>query len=155
MNRRFFVIALTAVVALPVFGDDWRRDRYEDRGGRYTDREDSGDNRGGFRNAALIERVSSDLRRIQYRGAPYNGGDRKHLERAIEDLDRFQYTLSSNRKFDHGKLDNAMDHMDKVMRASWLSKRDRDMINRNLYALRDFRGSGRGGSRYWRGNSLR
>jgi hypothetical protein len=84
----------------------------------------------------LIDRVLSDLDRAR----SYNreGRNRKEFEHARQDLLRFRENLARGR-FDRGRLDSAIKNVDRLVNSRWLSPQEREMLSRDVYALRDFR----------------
>jgi hypothetical protein len=82
-----------------------------------------------------------------------DGHERRHFEQARRDLERFQANWYNGR-WDNGRLDSAIGNIDHLVNSDQLSPRDREMLSRDLYALRDFRANrgynrrGYGGYRY-------
>ena len=103
--------------------------QYYPRGGdgRYSDSDDYGRNRGG-----VFDRVRADLDRAESASYP-NGGDRNRFNKVREELNEFQ--RSGNR----GELNEAISALQKVVNKNRLSYQDRDVLNQDLYQLRDFR----------------
>lgn len=128
------VLAATSAVA----DDRWERNgRYErdrDRGRDY--RWNSG--RAGSYNIAIVDRTISDLRRVASRSR-VDRHERNHFERALYHLDRFRHNYTRDGRFDTGRLNDAIEHLDDLSRAHQLHPRDREVLARDLYALRDFR----------------
>lgn len=91
----------------------------------------------------LIQHVQEDMRRAAdfARGAPNIKKDRKQIER----WDNAQHSMSnldrnlSRGKFDKGELDKAIDDLKNVVDHNTLSSEDRDLLNRDLGDLRQFR----------------
>jgi hypothetical protein len=84
----------------------------------------------------LIDRVLSDLDRSE--GFNRDGRNRKEYERARQDLLRFRENLARG-KFDRGRLDSAIKNVERLANSRWMSQREREMLSRDTYALRDFR----------------
>ena len=97
------------------------------RGGRNNDRGGAYDNRGG-----VFDRVRGDLDRAE--GSSYaNGGDRRKFNKVREELNEFQ------RSGHRGELNDAISALQKVVNSNRLAYRDREVLNQDLYLLRDFR----------------
>ncbi len=91
----------------------------------------------------LIQRVQEDMRRAAdfARGAPEIKKDRKQIERwdnAQHSMSNFDKNLSRG-KYDRGELDGAINDLKNVVDHNTLSSEDRDMLNRDLGDLRQFR----------------
>src|SRR5690349_7617030 len=97
--------------------------------------------RGGYDSGA-VNRVIGHIDRAEW-GRYLSHGDRKHLESARRDLFRFQDDWMRGR-FDRGRLDNAIGHLNHVANSYQLPPRERDMLMRDVYELRDFRERGSG-----------
>jgi len=80
----------------------------------------------------VFERVRADLDRAESASYP-NGGDRHRFNKVREELNEFQ--RSGNR----GELNEAISALQKVVNKNRLSYQDRDVLNQDLYQLRDFR----------------
>src|SRR5579864_7200454 len=96
--------------------------------GRYPDRDDYGRNRGG----GPFDRVRADLDRAESASYP-NGGDRHRFDKVREELSEFARTGKP------GELNEAISALQKVVNKNRLSYQDRDVLNQDLYQLRDFR----------------
>jgi hypothetical protein len=116
-----------------------RDDRYNRNDPYYSGRSDRA--YGG-----IVDRVLSDLNRVQ--GFNRGGRNRKEIDRAREDLLRFRDRQAGGH-FDRGRLDSAIENVQRLVNSNWLLPRDRDMLSRDLYALRDFR-SNRGYQGWYR-----
>jgi hypothetical protein len=102
----------------------YSRGPYSDRG-RYDD---------------VVGRALSDLNRAgSIRFADKH--ERRHFEDARKDLFRFEENRRRGR-FDRDRLDGAIDHLNHLVRSPQLHPRDREMLARNMDALRDFRARG-------------
>jgi hypothetical protein len=91
----------------------------------------------------LVQRVQEDMRRAAdfARGAPNIKKDRKQIERwdnAQRSMSNFDKNLSRG-KFDKGELDAAINDLKNVVDHNTLSSEDRDILNRDLGELRQFR----------------
>jgi hypothetical protein len=95
----------------------------------------------GARN--LVQRVQEDMRRAAdfARQTPAIHKDRKQIERwdnAQRSMSEFDKHLSKG-KFDKGELDGAINDLKNVVDHNTLSSEDRDVLNRDLGDLRQFR----------------
>jgi hypothetical protein len=78
--------------------------------------------------------------------------NQKHFERALRELHRFQDRWAQGR-FDRGRLDRAIDNLNHLAHARQIHPRDRAILQRDVYALRDFRAAAGRRDRYrfgWR-----
>lgn len=106
------------------------------RGGYESNWQDRGRGYGGN----VIERVLRDVdRAASYRDAARH--EREHFDQARKNLTRFQDNWSRG-KFDKDRLDGAIDDLHRLSGSDHLSRRDRDVLARDMEALRDFRESG-------------
>jgi hypothetical protein len=96
--------------------------------GRYPDRDDYGRGRGG----GPFDRVRADLDRAESASYP-NGGDRHRFNKVREELNEF---ARSGRP---GELNEAISALQKVVNKNRLSYQDREVLNQDLYQLRDVR----------------
>ncbi len=88
----------------------------------------------------VVDRVLGDLDRAQNSGySAYR--EQKHFDKARRDLLRFRDNWSRGR-FDRGRLDSAIDNVHHLVDSRRLPPREREMLSRDLYALREFRSSG-------------
>lgn len=90
----------------------------------------------------LIQRVMSDLNRAAS-GAYLDGHERKHFDEVEGNLQEFQSRWARG-KFDNGKLDKAIHNLEHLAQADRVRGGDREMLERDLQDLRQFRAS-RGG----------
>ena len=90
----------------------------------------------------LIGRVMSDLNQAASR-AYLDGHERRHFDEVAGNLQDFQARWSRGR-FDTGKLDKAIHNLEHLAQADRVRGRDREMLTRDLYDLRQFRAT-RGG----------
>ena len=90
----------------------------------------------------LIDRVMSDLNQAASR-AYLDSHERKHFDEVAGNLQDFQSRWSRG-KFDTGKLDKAIHNLEHLAQADRVRDRDRQMLTRDLYDLRQFRDT-RGG----------
>ena len=134
-------LILAAVTAAPVFPgpgderDDWRYRQQQPRGG-YGDR--------GYGGSTVVSRTIGDLERVGAR-AFVDGHESRHFDRALNELYAFQHRARDGR-FDKGRLDRAIDNIKHLAGARQLPPRNRELLRRDLYELRQFR-SGRGYAR--------
>lgn len=105
------------------YGDVGRGDRYRD------DRD--------YRGGGLFDRVRGDLDRAEshFYGS---GGDRRRFNKVREELGEFQGKWASGR-FDRHELDDAIGALHRVVNDNRLDYRDRDVLQDDLFRLRDFR----------------
>jgi len=102
---------------------------------------------GPYGDIGLIDRVLADLQRT--RGYGYGRHDWKHAEHAREDLERFRVNWSRGR-FDRDRLDRGIGNIQRLVDDRWLNPRDREILSRDLFALRDFRANRDYAPRGWR-----
>jgi len=110
----------------------WDRDRY------YSNTPYRGDhyyNNRGF----LIDRVMSDLNSAGER-ARLDGHEAKHFNEVADNLQEFRARWARG-KFDTGKLDRAIHNLEHLAEADRVRGRDREILSRDLYDLRQFRDS--------------
>ena len=107
--------------------------RYADERGRY-----SGYGYGG----GIVPQVLADLNRAASTRYADNH-ERKHFDQARKDLLRFQEN-SARGRFDRDRLDGAIDHLSHLANSDRVHPRDRQVLARDMYELREFRS--RGGS---------
>lgn len=122
--RRLLVLSLAGAFLVLTASAQY----YPRRDGRYPDRDDYGRNRGG----GPFERVRADLYRAESASYP-NGGDRHRFDKVREELNEFARTGRP------GELNEAISALQKVVNKNRLSYQDRDVLNQDLYQLRDFR----------------
>ena len=131
------------VLAVGASAQSWQQDPYYRDDPRY---------RGGYsqqgygygygRNQqVLLERVMSDLDQAARR-ARLDGHEVDHFNEVARSLQEFQ-TKWDRGKFDSGKLDKAIHNLEHLAQADRVRGRDREMLSRDLYDLRQFR-AGRG-----------
>ena len=96
------------------------------------DRDDRYNNGGG-----LFDRVRSDLDRAEST-AYSNGGDRRRFNKVREELSEFQAKYANGR-LDKHELDETISALQRVVNDNRLQYRDRDVLQDDLYRLRDFR----------------
>ena len=90
----------------------------------------------------LIGRVMSDLNQAASH-AYLDGHERMHFDEVANSLQDFQ-TRWYRGKFDTGKLDKAIHNLEHLAQADRVPGRDREMLARDLYDLRQFRATGGG-----------
>lgn len=153
--KRLFSTILTGcgvllALAAAANAQGWQRDRYYGDDpyydNRYPDyrnqqgRYGSGDSYGyGYDRSAqfLVNRVMSDLDQAARR-AHLDGHEADHFNEVARNLQEFQARWARG-KFDTGKLDKAIHNLEHLAEADRVRGRDRDMLTRDLYDLRDFR----------------
>ncbi len=114
----------------------WPWDPY-DRNGGYSD---EGYSYGYGRNSLyLVDRVMSDLDQAARR-ARLDDHEVDHFNEVARNLQEFQSRWARG-KFDAGKLDKAIHNLEHLAEADRVRGRDRDMLSRDLYDLRQFRAS--------------
>jgi len=91
----------------------------------------------------LVQRVQEDMRRSAdfARQSPAIHKDRKQIERwenAQHSISNFDRNLSKG-KYDKGDLDSAINNLKNVIEHNTLSSEDRDVLNRDLSDLRQYR----------------
>jgi hypothetical protein len=127
------------VLAVGASAQSWPRDPYYQDDARY---------RGGYsqpgygygRNQQfLVDRVMSDLDRAA-RGGRLDGHEVDHFNEAARSLQEFQSKWARG-KFDRGKLDKAIHNLEHLADADRVRGRDREILSRDLYDLRQFRAS--------------
>lgn len=102
------------------------RGYYPERYGRY-DR---------YPGTGPVNRALADIRDTRFGWDSH--GVRKHLDRAERDLLRFEDRWSRGR-FDRGALDGAIENLADAVNSRGLAPRERDVLSRDLWSLRDFR----------------
>jgi hypothetical protein len=93
----------------------------------------------GRNDQSLIDRVMTDLNRAA-EGARLDGHERRHFDEVAGNLQDFESRWARG-KFDTGKLDKAIHNLEHLAEADRVRGRDRDMLARDLEALRQFRAS--------------
>ena len=89
----------------------------------------------------LVNRVMSDLDQAARR-ARLDGHEVDHFNEVARSLQEFQSRWARG-KFDTGKLDKAIHNLEHLSEADRVRGRDREVLSRDLYDLRQFR-AGRG-----------
>lgn len=129
-----------------------RQDPYYGNRGGYPDDRYSGSYGSGYGYGRspqyLIGRVIDDLNRAAQRSY-LDRHEARHFDEVAGNLQDFEARWARG-KFDTGKLDRAIHNLEHLAQADRVRGRDRDMLARDLYDLREFRAS-RG--RYDRGSS--
>ena len=90
-----------------------------------------------YRGGGLFDRVRADLDRAESHSYS-SGGDRRRFNRVREELGEFQGKLANGR-YDRHELDDTIDALKHVVNDSRLDYRDRDVLQDDLFQLRDFR----------------
>ena len=102
----------------------YRDDGYRNNNGRYGD---------------PVSRTLADLDAAErYAGGGYGRRSPREFDQVRRDLIRFGENARRG-KFDRGKLDSAIGRLQKIVNSNWLRGNEREMLARDLYALRDFR----------------
>jgi hypothetical protein len=117
---------------------------YHDGYGRPSDGYSRGgpDYRGRGDRSDPVTRALSDLRGTRSYSGRWDNNARKNIEKAEGDLIRFQDKWYRGH-WDNGRLDSAIEHIQHVVNDGRISPRDRDILSRDMWALRDFRAGGR------------
>lgn len=92
-------------------------------------------NRGG--GGEIFDRVRADLDRAESNSYT-SGGDRRKFNKVREELGEFQGKWANGR-YDRHELDDAIGALQHVVNSSRIDYRDRDVLQDDLYRLRDFR----------------
>src|SRR5437763_1299016 len=90
----------------------------------------------GRNSGSLIRQVMSDLNGAAS-NARLDGHERGHFDQAMQKLQEFEGRWSQG-NFDTGKLDKAIESLDHLANADRIHPRDRDLLSRDLAALREF-----------------
>ena len=93
----------------------------------------------GRNQQVLVDRVMSDLDQAARR-ARLDGHEVDHFNEVARSLQEFQSKWARG-KFDTGKLDKAIHNLEHLAEADRVRGRDREMLSRDLYDLRQFRAS--------------
>ncbi len=110
--------------------------------GRYSNDRYSNDRYAYGRSGnSLIGQILSDLDRAG-NNARLDHHESKHFEEAFRKLQEFDERMARGR-FDRGKLDKAIENLEHLSDADRVRGRDRDILRRDLYALRQYRSEGR------------
>jgi hypothetical protein len=143
MKRLYSLVLLSCgVLTVCASAQSWQQDPYyrddpRSRGG-YSQQGGYGDGYG--RNQQfLIQRVMSDLDQAARR-ARLDGHEVDHFNEVARSLQEFQARWARG-KFDSGKLDKAIHNLEHLADADRVRGRDREMLSRDLYDLRQFRAS--------------
>jgi hypothetical protein len=127
----------TSVASAQIF-----RDRYGRPSDGYYGNQEYGYGRGGD----VVTRTLEDLRRLAYSGGGYGGygndsREQKRLREAEKELLKF-VDRSRNGRFDDNSLGDAIEEMEKAVNSNRLHPQAREILARDIYALRAFRSSG-------------
>ena len=130
MSNRGLALLFLGLAAAAAFADDRGRGRYGDWNpgtrGEY-----------GYRPAGIVGRAMQNLRFAASRNR-VDSHERNHFHRAMYHLQRFGADYARGH-FERGHLNGAIDHMQDLARAHRIHPRDRQLIARDLWALRDLR----------------
>jgi hypothetical protein len=137
--RTFFSGTLFALALLAASGAARAQYRGPYGNPSYRDQPGYGRPHGEF---DVVARVLGHLDRART-GGWWSRGDTHHYEHARNDLMRFQDDLARGR-FDQGRLDSAIGHLNHLAGSHQVPPRDRELLARDGYDLREFR-SRRGG----------
>jgi hypothetical protein len=116
----------------PYYRNDPNRGYYPDQSRYGNDRYGSGRNEN-----SLIGRVLADLN-MAASNARLDGHERKHFDEAARQLEQFEDRWAQG-KFDSGKLHEAIEELEHLAKADRVSGRDREILARDSYDLRQFR----------------
>ncbi len=125
------VVLMSSVLVLGFTANAQRYDPY------YRGDRGYGDRYGYESRGSLIGQVLSDLDRIGS-NAWVDNHERDHFYEASRKLQEFESRWSQG-NFDKGKLDKAIENIQHLANADQLRGRDRDILYRDLTALRQFR----------------
>ena len=152
MNRSLAAVALAGLFVATQQVSARDDDDYEWRRGRYgNSRNDDWYGNSGSRNdgwygqragMGIIDRTMSDLQRAASRNR-VNSHERDHFRRAMSELQNFRYRTAGGR-FDEGRLNRVIEDLEHLANARQIHPSDRQILARDMYALRDLRSS-RGG----------
>ena len=133
------VLFSCGVLAVGASAQNWRQDPYYRDDPRYRGGySEPGYGYGYGRNEQmLINRVISDLDRAA-RGAYVDDHEANHFNEVARSLQEFQSRWARG-KFDTGKLDKAIHNLEHLAEADRVRGRDREILTRDLYDLREFR----------------
>jgi hypothetical protein len=132
-------LAASAPAALAQNGP-WRGGDPSYRGNRDPRYRDRGNYPGPQSGAGIVDRAIGNLN-SGFGYGYYDRDQRKHREKAIEALYKFRDKWARG-KWDNGQLDRAIENIDHLVRSNWGRGADRVGLERDLWALRDFRASG-------------
>ena len=120
--RHFAILAVAGLLAAGATAQAQYRPYY-----RYYGRDSYNRNPG-----EVFGRVRVDLERAEANSG-WNGGDRRRFDKVREELSEFQRSGNPH------ELNDAISALQKVVNDNRLAYRDRDILARDLYELRDFR----------------
>jgi hypothetical protein len=120
----------------PQYGDPYYRGDRSDRGGYSQPAYGYGY---GSNQQFLVNRVMTDLDQAARR-ARLDEHEVNHFNEVARSLQDFQSKWARG-KFDSGKLDKAIHNLEHLAEADRVRGRDREMLARDLYDLREFRAS--------------
>lgn len=98
------------------------------------------------RGGSIFDRVRADLDRAESKYYA-SGGDRRRFNKVREELSEFQGKWANGR-YDRHELDDVIGSLQRVVNDNRLDYRDRDVLQDDLYRLRDFRA--RNNNNYYR-----
>jgi len=128
--------------------DDWDRNGRNSRNSRdpyYRGDRNNGYGNGAYSNGgygsrgdySIIDRTLRDLQVAASRNR-VDGHERGHFNRAISDLQQMRYN-SRNGGLDTGRLSRVIDDLGDLSRADQVHPRDRQILARDMQALRSLR----------------
>ncbi|HYI94815.1 MAG TPA: hypothetical protein VEX68_14820 [Bryobacteraceae bacterium] len=119
--------------------DPYSRDPYSrgDRGYGYGNGNYGNGGYGARGDYSVIDRTLRDLQVAASRNR-VDGHERGHFNRAISDLQQMRYS-SRNGGVDAGRLNRVLDDLDDLSRADQVHPRDRQILARDMQALRSLR----------------
>ena len=96
--------------------------------------------RGGYeeRYAGPVERTIEDVQAVAEHNRAYSGRERERYDNALRHLSQFQESMRG-RDFDKDKLDEAIEDVQNVVDHNPLDGRARNVLRRDLGALRSLR----------------
>jgi hypothetical protein len=127
------------VLALDASAQSWQHQPYYRDDPRYRGGYARQDYGYGRYEQSLVNRVMSDLDQAA-RHARLDGHEAGHFNEAARSLEEFQSKWARG-KFDNRRLDNAIHNLEHLTDADRVHGRDREMLSRDLYDLRQFRAS--------------
>lgn len=133
-------LLLTAGAYAQGYGDPYYRGGGNPNGYGNDPRYRGGYSRGERAGGSVLDRARGDLERAASDSYYMNGHERDHFRHAMQELDKFQNRLERG-KWDNGAIDRAIENIAHLANADRIRPRDRQILNSDLYALREFRAS--------------
>lgn len=125
---------LLAIAGIPVYAQGYYGAPY---GRTSAPAYNNYERRGGSVGSAL-DQTRADLDRAARDSYYLNHRERHHFENAMRDLDKFQAKLSRG-EWDNHAIDKVIDNVAHLATADRLRPGDRQMLNNDLFGLREFR----------------